>query len=45
LLKDVSLERLTEAIRTVAAGGSIIRPAVTGRVLRGLEHVQRTSTR
>ena len=41
LLKDVSLERLTDAIRTVANGGSIIRPAVTERVLRGLEHVRR----
>jgi DNA-binding NarL/FixJ family response regulator len=41
LLKDVSLEQLTEAIRTVAAGGTMIRPAVTERVLRGLEHVRR----
>lgn len=41
LLKDVSLEHLTEAIRAVAAGGSFIRPAVTERVLRGLEHVRR----
>ena len=39
LLKDVSLEQLTDAIRTVAAGGSVIRPAITQRVLRGLEHV------
>jgi len=41
LLKDVSLERLTEAIRTVASGGSLIRPAVTETALRGLEHVRR----
>ena len=41
LLKDVSLEHLTEAIRVVAQGGSVIRPAVTERVLRGLEHVRR----
>lgn len=41
LLKDVSLEHLTEAIRVVAQGGSLIRPAVTERVLRGLEHVRR----
>jgi DNA-binding NarL/FixJ family response regulator len=40
LLKDVSLEHLTDAIRTVAAGGSVIRPAVTERVLRGLEHLR-----
>jgi DNA-binding NarL/FixJ family response regulator len=41
LLKDVSLEQLTGAIRAVAAGGNVIRPAVTERVLRGLEHVRR----
>ena len=41
LLKDVSLEQLTDAIRAVAAGGTVIRPAVTERVLRGLEHVPR----
>ena len=41
LLKDVSLERLTEAIRIVAAGESMIRPGVTERVLRGLEHIRR----
>ncbi|HLG60188.1 MAG TPA: response regulator transcription factor [Vicinamibacterales bacterium] len=41
LLKDVSLERLTEAIRTVVAGGTVIRPVVTERLLRGLEHVLR----
>jgi DNA-binding NarL/FixJ family response regulator len=40
LLKDVSLEQLTQAIRTVAAGGSVIRPAITERVLRGLEHLR-----
>ena len=36
LLKDVSLEQLETAVRTVAAGESLIRPAVTERVLRGL---------
>lgn len=41
LLKDVSLEQLTDAIRAVARGGTVIRPAVTERVLRGLEHVRR----
>ncbi|HEY7185179.1 MAG TPA: response regulator transcription factor [Vicinamibacterales bacterium] len=41
LLKDVSLEQLTEAIHAVAAGGTVIRPAVTERVLRGLEHMPR----
>ena len=38
LLKDVSLARLTEAIRVVASGGSLINPVVTERLLRGLEH-------
>jgi DNA-binding NarL/FixJ family response regulator len=32
----VSLEQLTEAIRTVAGGGTLINPAITERVLRGL---------
>ena len=36
LLKDVSLEQLTEAIRVVAGGGTLLSPAVTERVLRGL---------
>ena len=36
LLKDVSLEQLADAIRTVAAGGTLINPAVTERVVRGL---------
>lgn len=41
LLKDVSLEALVSSIRTVAEGGSVIRPAITDRVLRGLEHIRR----
>jgi DNA-binding NarL/FixJ family response regulator len=36
LLKDVSLDQLTEAIRTVAGGGTLFNPAVTERVIRGL---------
>jgi DNA-binding NarL/FixJ family response regulator len=36
LLKDVSLDQLAHAIRTVAAGGTLINPAVTDRVLRGV---------
>ncbi|HSB64708.1 MAG TPA: response regulator transcription factor [Thermoanaerobaculia bacterium] len=36
LLKDVTFQRLTEAIREVAAGGSLIRPAMTERALRNL---------
>jgi len=36
LLKDVSLEQLTDAIRTLAAGGTMIQPGITERVLVGL---------
>jgi DNA-binding NarL/FixJ family response regulator len=36
LLKDVSLEQLTDAIRTVSRGETLIRPVITERVLRGL---------
>jgi DNA-binding NarL/FixJ family response regulator len=37
LLKDVSLADLVNAIRKVAEGGSIVKPAVTQRLLKGLE--------
>ncbi|WP_236250722.1 response regulator [Chromobacterium phragmitis] len=36
LLKDISLERLAEAIRRVAAGETLFRPALTERVLEGV---------
>lgn len=36
LLKDISLERLTDAIRRVAAGSTLFRPAITERVLQGI---------
>ena len=36
LLKDISLELLTAAIRGVASGENLIRPAITQHVLRGL---------
>ena len=42
LLKDVSLEQLADAIRTVSRGETLIRPAITERVLCGLEHVRQT---
>lgn len=45
LLKDVGLERLTEAIRTVASGGTLVTPALTERVLRGLPALRRGSDR
>jgi DNA-binding NarL/FixJ family response regulator len=34
LLKDVSLERLAETIRAVAAGETVLQPALTERVVR-----------
>ena len=37
LLKDVSLEQLVEAIEVVAKGGSLVQPALTQRLLSGLE--------
>lgn len=39
LLKDVSLEELVAAIRTVAQGGSMVKPAVTQRLLKGLQNM------
>jgi DNA-binding NarL/FixJ family response regulator len=40
LLKDVALEELVQAIRTVADGGTIVKPAVTQRLLKGLENLK-----
>jgi DNA-binding NarL/FixJ family response regulator len=40
LLKDVTLDQLVGAIRTVAEGGSLVQPAVTQRLLSGLEHMR-----
>ncbi|GAB5379204.1 MAG: response regulator transcription factor [Aliiglaciecola sp.] len=40
LLKDVSLETLVEAIETVHAGETLIQPAITERVLQGLQGKQ-----
>jgi DNA-binding NarL/FixJ family response regulator len=39
LLKDVSLEQLVEAIQVVAKGGSLVQPAMTQRLLSGLEGI------
>ncbi|WP_047244319.1 response regulator [Chromobacterium subtsugae] len=36
LLKDISLERLAQAIRNVAAGATLFRPGLTERVLDGV---------
>ena len=40
LLKDVALADLVNAVKTVAEGGSIVKPAVTQRLLKGLEKLQ-----
>ena len=40
MLKDVSLEQLVNAIQAVANGGSLVQPAVTQRLLSGLEHMR-----
>ena len=39
LLKDVSLNHLVSAIRTVAAGGSLIQPALTERLVRRADNI------
>lgn len=36
LLKDVTLDRLVHAVHTLAAGGTLIRPAITERLLRAV---------
>ena len=44
LLKDVALAELVSAVKTVAEGGSIVKPAVTQRLLKGLENLQTDET-
>ncbi len=44
LLKDVSLDQLVEAVKTVAAGGSLIAPMVTQRLLAGIGRMQNQFT-
>lgn len=36
LLKDVTLEQLVGAVRTLAAGGTLIEPAITDRLIRAI---------
>jgi len=40
LLKDVALEELLDAVRSVAAGKTIVKPAVTQRLLKGLGKIR-----
>lgn len=42
VLKDISLERLAEGIRAVAAGGTLFRPALTERIRSSFERGQAT---
>jgi len=39
LLKDVSLEQLVGGIRTVADGGTLVQPALTERLMKGIENL------
>ncbi|MDP9793680.1 DNA-binding NarL/FixJ family response regulator [Catenuloplanes nepalensis] len=36
LLKDVTLDQLMGAVRTLAAGGTLVQPAITDRLLRAV---------
>jgi DNA-binding NarL/FixJ family response regulator len=40
LLKDVSLDQLTSAIRTLAGGGTLVFPAISQRLLNKLDRFQ-----
>jgi DNA-binding NarL/FixJ family response regulator len=40
LLKDVSLDQLTGAIRILAGGGTLVHPTVTQRLLSNLDRIQ-----
>ena len=44
LLKDVSLDQLVNAVKTVADGGSLVAPVVTQRLLAGLERMHNEFT-
>lgn len=39
LLKDVTVEQLTRAVRTLADGGTLVAPSITSRMLRALRTV------
>jgi len=40
LLKDVSLDQLTSAIRTLADGGTLVLPAISQRLLNNLDRLR-----
>jgi DNA-binding NarL/FixJ family response regulator len=39
LLKDVSLEQLVDAIHVLVKGGTLVRPAITERIMRSLANI------
>ena len=39
LLKDVTVEQLTRAVRTLADGGTLVAPSITSRMLRAIRAV------
>lgn len=43
LLKDVTLERLTRAVRTLADGGTLVSPSLTDRLLRAIRAAESTT--
>ncbi len=40
LLKDVSLDQLTRAIRILAGGGTLVHPSITQRLLENLDRIR-----
>ena len=40
LLKDVSLDQLTSAIRILAGGGTLVHPTITQRLLENLDRIR-----
>jgi DNA-binding NarL/FixJ family response regulator len=44
LLKDVTLERLVDAVRVVAAGGTVFRPGLSERAERALAELRASSS-
>lgn len=44
MLKDVTLERLAEAIETVAAGATLVQPAITDKLLRAFRNPESATT-
>ena len=45
LLKDVSLDRLIEAIQTVYEGKKLLQPALTERLLQGIDNIKEVNSK